>query len=153
MLSVLLFSFLACSTLGKEGGSEDFTYRVNLGQATSYDAQRYIEQILRKYNFQIERSNIGGQIYYETSWLERIPDESESGIQSIQTKITISSRGGRTLATGIRTFTLELSGTTQAIQYIGADWERVPISAYSTNVIDEIAQELKDEFSSRFFGF
>jgi len=150
-LPVVAAMALGCAA-SAGGGSGATTYRKDLGNVTPYDFSRHTQRILGRYHFEFEQmDSTENYQLFKTRWLQRYPldDEITMGVVEIQTQLTLRARtrgGGAAGTADLRS--AEMIAQNMARLRDSNQWILTVFSPEFKEYIDEIAQELKTEFTS-----
>ncbi len=151
MLALTTALVVGCASAG--GGSAGLTsrpFQQNVGNATVRDLQRRTPRILERYHYVIVRHETSERrTYIETDWRHRTPfeDEAARGISSVQSRIIVRARqrgGAGSSALMVVTFTME----NLALEEDSGQWRQTVVTDMFRAYAKEIADRLKDEFSS-----
>jgi hypothetical protein len=146
---LLAFGCAAATSGGGTGGTD---YRKDLGNVTPHDFSLHGRRILTRYHYEMEQEDSSAAYQQlKTRWYKRYPydDELQMGVVEIQTQITLRarSRGGGAGGSGdLRS--AELIAQNMARMEGSSDWVLTVMSPMFKEYIDEIARELKTEFST-----
>jgi hypothetical protein len=124
----------ACASSGARVSSLNW----NVGEATASDAQEKTIQVLRKYQYQIERQEGPPSIYIITRWKNRSPftDEMAVGVQEARTRFVVEARRGSQLLYTVRV-------RTENEVRIGDVFESAEPTEEFTQYATELAEELR----------
>jgi len=149
-VSILSLFFFGCYTQTSISGEINrLSYRSHLGKATSFGFQEISRQTLSKYGYSIDRyDNRSSYLTIETIWKLRQPTTSEivNGFTDSKTQIIISANLERSATSK---FTADLFNCSMEIKnmvFNGSGWVEYYNSPELKSDIDEIANDLKDEF-------
>ena len=147
---VVLAAFGCAASSGGSSGAT--TYRKDLGNATVNDFARYTRRMLDREHFEIEQADSSANYQnFKTRWRQRYPydDEIALGVVEIQTQLTLRARSRGSGGGG----TADLRTVEMIVQNMarlsGSDqWILTVYTATFKEYIDEIARDLKTEFST-----
>jgi hypothetical protein len=124
----------ACASGGARVGSLSW----NVGEATAADAQDETIQVLRKYQYEIERQEGPPSIYIITRWKNRSPfnDEMAAGVQEARTRFIVEARRGSQLL-----YTVRLRSENEV--RVGDTFERAEPTPEFRAYASELSEELK----------
>lgn len=150
-LPVSLLVTVGCATASMGGGGAT-SYRKDLGTVTPRDFAYHTRLILERHHYEMEQvDSTTNYQQFKTRWYQRYPhdDEIAMGVVAIQTQLTLRARsrgGGGMGSSDLRS--AELVAQNMARIQGTTDWVLTVMSPTFKEQIDEIAQELKTEFST-----
>lgn len=147
LLLAFVLLLAGCASAGA-GGSRGMTW--DLGVATPRDAMDKSVQVLRNYQYDIERQDGPPNIYITTRWRQRIPfeDEQEAGIEMAQTRFVVEARPRTRNPEGQDMYTVRIRAENMVQMTRDAgDWESEgPVTtefrAYASTIADDIRSSL-----------
>ncbi len=141
---------LGCASAGN--GSSSTTYRKDLGTVTPRDFAYHTRLILDRNHYEIEQEDSSANYQnFKTRWLKRYPhdDEIEMGVVEIQTQLTLRARSRGSGGAGSADLrAAELIAQNMARVRGSGEWVLTVMTPTFKEYIDDIARELKTEFST-----
>jgi hypothetical protein len=150
-LAAMVLVAFGCAAASSGAGSGPTNYRKDLGTVTPHDFSRHTRRILERYHYEMEQEDSSTAYQqFKTRWYQRYPyeDEIQMGVVEIQTQLTLRarSRGGGVGTSDLRS--AELIAQNMARVTGSTQWVYTAMSPTFKEHIDEIARELKMEFST-----
>jgi len=150
-LPVMVVTAFGCAA-SSGGSSGATTYRKDLGTATPHDFALHTQQMLDREHYEIEQADSSANYHnIKTRWWLRFPydDEIAMGVVEIQTQLTLRARSRGSGGGG----TADVRSVEMIVQNMarlsGSDqWVLTVYTPMFREYIDEIARELKTEFST-----
>ena len=153
ILPVAALVAVGCASGSAGGGTGASSYRKDLGTVTPRDFSYHTRRILERYHYEFEQEDSSASYQnFKTRWYQRYPleDEIALGVVEIQTQLTVRARargtGGAGGSADLRAS--ELIAENMARMSDSSAWVMTVITPLFKEYIDEIAQELKTEFST-----
>ena len=142
-----------CATSG--AGSAEMgaiPFRETVGNATAIDVERKTRQVLERYHYELVRTETTRySMYFETHWRQRAPfeDEEALGISAARSRIIVRGRS-RTRGAGGTTglMVVEFTMENLVLDEDSGQWRQVVVTNMFRAYAKEIANRLKDEFTS-----
>jgi hypothetical protein len=136
------------------------TYDEDLGRASRQQIDETVVRILDRYAFEVERIEDQTSSYYlltRWKWREPLEDELALGYAEANTRITIEARA-ITSARGdpmgvVQTpavWRVRLRAENRLRRPMSAEWEEPELTEQFRQFMDQIANDIKTEFKSRF---
>jgi hypothetical protein len=141
-----------CAAGSSGGGSGATTYRKDLGNVTPRDFSFHTRRLLARYHYEFEQEDSSASYQnFKTRWYQRFPleDEIAQGVVEIQTQLTVRARSRGSGGGGMADLrSAELVAQNMARLQDSPQWVLTVMTPMFKEYIDEIAQELKTEFST-----
>lgn len=146
-LSALVVLGVGCAA-GGSGSNRGLSW--DLGIATPRDAMDKSVQVLRNYQYDVERDSGPPNIYIITRWRERTPfdDEQAAGIEAVQTRFIVEARPRTRNPEGQDMYTVRIRAENMVrMSRESGDWSTEgPVSsefrAYAGRIADDIRSSL-----------
>ncbi len=145
-LSILVLQ-VGCSGASSSTSSSN-SFRESLGTTSQAQLQKSVEEIiLRKYQYQFERTNYSSEdVYLETRWRDEVAleDERAQGYSFSRTRIIITARPrNRTTGTYAVTFRAEC-----LLRGVDGDFMVAPMTAMRKAHLRDISGEIRNEINT-----
>lgn len=125
------------------------TYRNEIGRASRIQIENQVPRVLNRHQYEIERleDDRANTYYLQTRWKWREPfaDEAETGYTQATSRIIIEARLISENAWRVR-----LRAENRLRRPDSTSWEEPVITEMCKNHFDEIVQDIRTEFESRF---
>ena len=151
IVPIVILAAIGCAA-SSGGSSSATTYRTDLGTATTHDFARHTRRMLDREQYAVEQADSSANYQnFKTRWRQRYPydDEIAMGVVEIQTQLTVRARsrgaggGGSADLRTVEMIAQNMARLSSSDQFI--------LTVYTptfTDYIDEIARELKTDFST-----
>ena len=144
-LAPLLLLVIGCASGGAGGNSGGRSFvRMDMGISTNADLARETEDLLRRRQFPVFRTDGPPAPLMESEWRNQTPfeDERELGVTEVRCRILVRGRerppmGGRSVYQV--TYTME----TQVKTVSSPDWMEMPMTSERTEMAREFGRELQ----------
>ncbi len=122
-------------------------FRKEVGLATISDLERLTTRIFERYQYEIERFDIGAYTAIDTRWRDRLvtEDERARGFVAARTRILIRTRLRSRATTQILAVHRVTFNAENLLRRSGGDWERVMTEGFRDHV-SRIALQFETEF-------
>ena len=133
---------------GSEPEASGDSYSKDVGLATVADLERQTNRILERYQYSIERFDIGAYSFIDTRWRDRpvTEDERASGFVAARTRILIRTRlRSRVTDPVLAVHRVTFNAENLVRRSAGGDWERVVTEGFVDHV-SRIALQFETEF-------
>jgi len=151
-LSAGILVVFGCASAASGGSGGGTSYRKDLGTVTPRDFSYHTRRIIQRYNYEMQQEDSTANYQqFITIWRHRTPhpDEAELGVVEIRTQLTLRarSRGGGAAGSAVLQ-SAELIAENMARMGDSPEWILTVMTPLFKEYIDEIALELKTEFST-----
>jgi hypothetical protein len=150
---------LGCASGGASAGADEpgsgpgpqasgDSFSKDVGLATAADLERQTNRILERYQYSIERFDIGAYSFIDTRWKDRpvTEDERASGFVAARTRIMIRTRlRSRATDPVLAVHRVTFNAENLVRRAAGGDWERVVTEGFLDHV-SRIALQFETEF-------
>ena len=152
-LSAVILVVFGCASAASGGSGGATSYRKDLGTVTPHDFSYHTRRIIiERYQYEFEQEDSSASYQsFKTRWRQRIlhEDEIAMGVVAIRTQLTVRARSRGGASAGIAALqSAELIAENMARMSDSPEWILTVMTPLFKEYIDEIAQELKTEFST-----
>ena len=160
LLAPIVLGALAAACSSSSVPEMSTTYDADLGRASHIQIDETVVRILNRYAFEVERIEDQTSSYYlltRWKWREPLDDELALGYSEANTRISIEARA-ITSARGDPTGTVQtpavwrvrLRADNRLRRPMTAEWEEPELTELFRQYMDQIANDIRTEFESRF---
>jgi hypothetical protein len=160
LLASILLGVLAAACASSSVPELAATYDADVGRASRLQIDESVARILNRYAYEIERIDEQTSSYYLLTlwkWRDPLGDEVAMGYNEASTRITIearaitSARGDPTGAVqSPAVWRVRLRAENRLRRPLSGEWEQPELTQMFRKYMDQIAQDIKTEFESRF---
>lgn len=160
LLAPIILGALAAACSSSSVPEMSTTYESDLGRASRLQIDETVVRILNRYAFEVERIEDQTSSYYlltRWKWREPLDDEIAAGYSEASTRITIEARAitsARGDPMGVvqspAVWRVRLRADNRLRRPMSSEWEQPELTEQLREYLDQIANDIKTEFASRF---
>jgi hypothetical protein len=154
LIASIILAVLAAACTSSSVPELATSYEAEVGRASRGLIRDQVPRILNRHRYEIERfEEHQSTIYVQTHWKVRQPleDEVAHGYSQANTRIFIEARAiSSTRAGAAEVWRVRLRAENRLRRPMGAEWEEPEITEMFKGYCDDLVQDLKTEFDSRF---